>query len=67
MTVACGICSRYSSKATSINYSSHKDICNCYSINTVTFQKQTEWEVLDEVTIAIAKRLRKDKMARPKS
>lgn len=38
-----------------------------YSINTVTFQKQTEWEVLDEVTIAIAKRLRKDKMARPKS
>lgn len=38
-----------------------------YSINTITYQKQTEWEVLDEVTIAIAKRLRRDKMARPKS
>lgn len=35
-----------------------------YSLNTITYQKQTEWEVLDEVTIAIAKRLRKDKMIR---
>ena len=33
-----------------------------YSLNTITYQKQTEWEVLDEVTIAISKRLRKDRM-----
>lgn len=35
-----------------------------YSLRTTTYQKQTEWEVLDEVTIAIAKRLRKDRMTR---
>lgn len=35
-----------------------------YSLNTITYQKQTEWEVLDEVTIAIAKRLRKDRMVK---
>jgi hypothetical protein len=35
-----------------------------YSLNTITYQKQTEWEVLDEVTIAITKRLRKDRMAK---
>lgn len=38
-----------------------------YSLNSITYQKQTEWEVLDEVTIAITKRLGKDKMARPRS
>ena len=35
-----------------------------YSLNTITYQKQTEWEVLDEVTVAIAKRLRKDGMVK---
>lgn len=35
-----------------------------YSLNTITYQKQTEWEVLDEVTVAIAKRLRKDRMVK---
>jgi hypothetical protein len=35
-----------------------------YSLRTTTYKKQTEWEVLDEVTIAIAKRLRRDRMTR---
>ena len=35
-----------------------------YSIDSTTFQKQTAWDVLDEATIAIAKKLRSDRMTR---